>query len=63
VHVEKTRCAFVNFQDRASAETAAETWANGLEIDEQVINVKWGRSRSKQGNSGSGTPTVDAVIS
>jgi len=63
VHVDKTRCAFVNFQDRASAETAAEAWANGLEIDEQVVNVKWGRSRTKQGNSGSATPPVAAVVS
>lgn len=51
VHVEKTRCAFVNFQDRPSAETAAEAWANGLEIDGQVVSVKWGRSRNKQGIS------------
>jgi len=62
VHVEKTRCAFVNFQDRPSAETAAEAWANGLEIDEQVIKVKWGRSRAKQGNSGSGTPPSTVVV-
>jgi pre-mRNA-splicing factor RBM22/SLT11 len=63
VHVDKTRCAFANFQDRASAETAAEAWANGLEIDEQVVNVKWGRSRNRPGNSGSATPPVAAVAS
>jgi pre-mRNA-splicing factor RBM22/SLT11 len=60
VHVEKTRCAFVNFQDRVSAETAAEAWANGLEIDGQVINVKWGRSRNKQENN---TAPIAAVVS
>jgi len=37
----------VNFKDRETAETAAEAWANGFEIDEEVVNVKWGRSRTK----------------
>ncbi|KAF5373769.1 hypothetical protein D9758_000643 [Tetrapyrgos nigripes] len=45
VHVAKSRCAFINFTDRSSAERASEAWANGLEIDEQKVNVKWGRSR------------------
>ncbi|THU87251.1 pre-mRNA-splicing factor SLT11 [Dendrothele bispora CBS 962.96] len=45
VHVAKSRCAFINFKDRSSAERAVEAWANGLEIDEQRVNVKWGRSR------------------
>ena len=40
-----SRCAFVNFKDRASAETAAAAWSNGFEIDEQNANVKWGRSK------------------
>jgi pre-mRNA-splicing factor RBM22/SLT11 len=48
VHVEKTRCAFVNFKDRSVAETAAQAWANGLEVDGERIAVKWGRSRPKQ---------------
>jgi hypothetical protein len=39
------RCAFVNFKDRASAERAAEAWANGLDVDGERIAVKWGRSR------------------
>lgn len=39
------RCAFVNFKDRASAERAAEAWANGLDIDGERVGVKWGRSR------------------
>ncbi|KAJ3568642.1 hypothetical protein NP233_g5583 [Leucocoprinus birnbaumii] len=47
VHVAKTRCAFVNFKDRASAEHAALAWANGLEIDGETASVKWGRSRPK----------------
>ncbi|KAF5330853.1 hypothetical protein D9619_005614 [Psilocybe cf. subviscida] len=47
VHVAKTRCAFVNFKDRATAETAAQAWANGLEIDGERISIKWGRSRPK----------------
>lgn len=45
VHVAKSRCAFVNFRDRASAETAAQAWASGLEIDGESVVVKWGRSR------------------
>lgn len=40
------RCAFVNFKDRPTAERAAEAWANGLEIDEVTVAVKWGRSRT-----------------
>ncbi|KIY72035.1 pre-mRNA-splicing factor SLT11 [Cylindrobasidium torrendii FP15055 ss-10] len=45
VHVAKTRCAFVNFKDRMSAETAAYAWSNGLEIDSATAAVKWGRSK------------------
>ncbi|KAK7054760.1 Pre-mRNA-splicing factor slt11 [Paramarasmius palmivorus] len=47
VHVAKTRCAFVNFKDRETAERAAQAWAAGLEIDDQQVAVKWGRSRPK----------------
>ena len=32
VHVAKSRCAFVNFTDRADAESAALAWGAGLEI-------------------------------
>ncbi|KAF7973414.1 hypothetical protein HWV62_15217 [Athelia sp. TMB] len=46
VHVAKTRCAFVNFRERAAAETAAQAWANGLELDGARVTVKWGRSRA-----------------
>jgi pre-mRNA-splicing factor RBM22/SLT11 len=42
-----SRCAFVNFKDRASAEHAAQAWANGVEIDGETVSVKWGRSRPK----------------
>ncbi|KAI6144810.1 hypothetical protein EDD17DRAFT_1781501 [Pisolithus thermaeus] len=45
VHVAKTRCAFINFKDRVSAERAAEAWANGLDIDGQRVSARWGRSR------------------
>ncbi|KAI0682444.1 pre-mRNA-splicing factor SLT11 [Cytidiella melzeri] len=45
VHVAKSRCAFVNFNDRASAELAAAAWASGFEVDGQNVGVKWGRSR------------------
>jgi pre-mRNA-splicing factor RBM22/SLT11 len=46
VHVTKSRCAFVNFKDRMSAELAAQAWANGLDFDGDAVNVKWGRSRT-----------------
>nr|VWP00799.1 BcRAC, Rac-like GTPase [Ganoderma boninense] len=49
VHVAKTRCAFVNWKDRATAELAAQAWANGLEIDGETINVRWGRSKGASG--------------
>lgn len=45
VHVAKSRCAFINFVDRATAEAAAQAWANGIEIDGERISVKWGRSK------------------
>ncbi|TDL24829.1 hypothetical protein BD410DRAFT_785553 [Rickenella mellea] len=45
VHVAKSRCAFVNFKDRASAESAAQAWANGLDLDGERVTVKWGRGR------------------
>lgn len=57
-----TRCAFVNFKDRVSAERAAEAWAKGLDMDGQRASVKWGRSKnggtSKASASPDTTPTV-----
>ncbi|KIY43582.1 hypothetical protein FISHEDRAFT_53633 [Fistulina hepatica ATCC 64428] len=55
VHVAKSRCAFVNFKDRASAEHAAQAWANGLDFDDTTAQVKWGRSRPAKG------PAAEAV--
>jgi pre-mRNA-splicing factor RBM22/SLT11 len=49
------RCAFVNFKDRDSAERAAEAWANGLDMDDERVLVKWGRSK---GSAKSAAPTV-----
>lgn len=37
----------MNFKDRESAELAAAAWSNGLEIGEQAVGVKWGRSKAK----------------
>lgn len=51
VHVAKSRCAFVNFADRAAAETAAQVWAGGFEVEGQRVNVKWGRSRPAKGKT------------
>ncbi|KAL0581566.1 Pre-mRNA-splicing factor slt11 [Marasmius crinis-equi] len=58
VHVEKSRCAFVNFKDRETAEQAAEAWANGLDIDGQRAAVKWGRSRPNKAT----VPAVAAPV-
>ncbi|KAF9227657.1 hypothetical protein BS17DRAFT_774111 [Gyrodon lividus] len=46
VHVAKSRCAFVNFKDRTSAERAAEAWANGLDMDGEKVSVRWGRGKT-----------------
>jgi pre-mRNA-splicing factor RBM22/SLT11 len=40
------RCAFVNFKDRATAERAAEAWANGLDVDGERVSIRWGRSKA-----------------
>ena len=40
------RCAFVNFKDRASAELAAQAWANGLDMDGERLGIRWGRSKA-----------------
>jgi pre-mRNA-splicing factor RBM22/SLT11 len=61
--VAKSRCAFVNFKDRETAETAAEAWANGFEIDEEVVNVKWGRSRTKNIGSTGTAEEGSSVVS
>jgi len=59
----RIRCAFVNFKDRASAELAAQAWANGLEIDGEIVSVKWGRSRPKNvATSSSSTPAVGVSV-
>lgn len=42
------RCAFVNFKERATAEMAAQAWSHGLEIDGELITIKWGRGKPKQ---------------
>ncbi|KAF8643757.1 hypothetical protein AX16_008776 [Volvariella volvacea WC 439] len=60
VHVTKSRCAFVNFKDRATAELAAQAWANGLEIDEERITIKWGRS--KPNTSVNASPTAPLPV-
>ncbi|KAI0043991.1 pre-mRNA-splicing factor SLT11 [Auriscalpium vulgare] len=46
VHVAKTRCAFVNFRDRAAAESAAQAWSGGLDLEGERLGVRWGRSRA-----------------
>jgi len=60
VHVAKSRCAFVNFKLRATAETAAHAWANGLDVDGERITVKWGRGRKKVADPASGPQAVAA---
>ena len=46
-----------------TAETAAQAWANGLEIDGEVVGVKWGRSRNKQAGSGSINAAATGLVS
>ncbi|KAF8743639.1 hypothetical protein AX14_001696 [Amanita brunnescens Koide BX004] len=60
VHVAKTRCAFVNFQERSAAETAAQAWANGLEIDGENVTIKWGRGKAAKNAA---TVTVPSTVS
>lgn len=59
---ETFRCAFVNFKERATAETAAQAWANGLEIDGERIPVKWGRSRPKLGASSTASSSTPSTV-
>jgi len=59
VHVAKTKCAFINFKDRPSAESAAQAWANGLEVDGVRVTVKWGRSRAA--SSQAPTPSTSSA--
>ncbi|KAI0064577.1 pre-mRNA-splicing factor SLT11 [Artomyces pyxidatus] len=49
VHVAKSRCAFVNFKDRAAAERAAQAWSGGLELEGEQLGVRWGRSKPPAG--------------
>ncbi|KAI0320745.1 hypothetical protein OF83DRAFT_1052519 [Amylostereum chailletii] len=56
VHVAKTRCAFVNFKDRPSAENAAQAWANGLDMEGERLGVRWGRSKNALAGSSAGGP-------
>ncbi|KAG8217733.1 hypothetical protein J3R82DRAFT_5892 [Butyriboletus roseoflavus] len=57
VHVAKSRCAFVNFKDRTSAERAAEAWAHGLDMDGERISVRWGRGK----NGGTGNVSTGST--
>lgn len=43
--VPTSRCAFVNFTNRAGAESAAERCAFKMQLDGTEIRVAWGRSR------------------
>ncbi|KAF8586530.1 pre-mRNA-splicing factor SLT11 [Ramaria rubella] len=60
VYVAKSRCAFVNFKDRESAEYAAQAWASGLDVEGERVGVRWGRSRPA-GAKGK-APQVPAVV-
>jgi pre-mRNA-splicing factor RBM22/SLT11 len=45
-----------------SAELAAQAWANGLDIDGEVVGVKWGRGRTAApGTKVSSSSTVEAA--
>ena len=53
-----SRCAFVNFKDRDTAEQAAQAWANGLDLEGVRVAVKWGRSKSTQGTAPKPSPAI-----
>ncbi|XP_022657967.1 pre-mRNA-splicing factor RBM22-like isoform X3 [Varroa jacobsoni] len=53
--VEKQSCAFVCFQSRACAESAAERSFNKLQLHGRRVNVKWGRSPAREEASTSQT--------
>lgn len=59
VYVAKSRCAFVNFKDRPTAECAAQAWANGLDINGDRISVRWGRGKTGAPKS-KPTPTASS---
>ncbi|KAH9843080.1 pre-mRNA-splicing factor SLT11 [Rhodofomes roseus] len=61
VHVAKSRCAFINFKDRASAEVAAQAWANGFELDGTSATVKWGRSKGTTASKPKATSSTAEV--
>ncbi|XP_050392023.1 pre-mRNA-splicing factor RBM22 [Patella vulgata] len=46
--VPKQQCAFVQFTNRTSAESAAEQSFNKLILNGQRLNIKWGRSQGQQ---------------
>jgi len=58
----RIRCAFINFKDRPSAERAAEAWANGLDIEDQRVGVKWGRSRNASATAGKSVGESSATV-
>ncbi|GJJ12599.1 hypothetical protein Clacol_006842 [Clathrus columnatus] len=60
VHVAKSRCAFVNFKDRDSAEQAALAWAAGLDIEGEKVGIRWGRSKTTSSSGSTPTPAVEA---
>ncbi|TFY65802.1 hypothetical protein EVG20_g5287 [Dentipellis fragilis] len=62
VYVAKSRCAFVNFKDRASAELAAQAWANGLDMDSERVGVRWGRSKNSTTGKNPGPSTVPQPV-
>lgn len=53
----------MNFKDRASSETAAQAWASGLDIDGEVVAVRWGRGKTQAGGAKPPLPTPVATNS
>ena len=62
-HLTTCRCAFINWKDRATAEIAAQAWANGLEIDGETVNVRWGRSKGVSGSKSAKAGPSSLVVS
>ena len=49
--VKASRCAFVDYADRATAEYAAKHMHNALAINGKPISIKWAKSKAQQNPS------------
>ncbi|KAJ3355979.1 Cytosolic Fe-S cluster assembly factor nubp1 [Entophlyctis luteolus] len=60
VLVHKTKTAFINYLHRSSAEAAAASLFNNLNVKGHALRVQWGKSRQTRPVAGSGAAAVPA---